>query len=531
MREVALQFKTMAADDFTITEQWIRDKLNLQHICLADVRSLSLPGTYEGKICHVGSALKNFVRLKTLDLSHNALITVKGIEHLELLENLNLYYNRLESLRDVFSLHKLQNLTELDLRLNPVVRRHPHYRLYFIHAITKLRKLDDCPVRDRERKAALLHFSSENNLEQIHKKQVLTQDANGRSSELRIKAVERMMKTISLLEGNEEAALNEVYKHQTLSPEISQGPGAHAQQGAHRVTFVSPVAERRHAVKTQSGTVRGQSVFTPHPSDLHGTSHTISFMTRSSHRSVSVVVSDAHTLNARLPLCVAEGEHGALKMRNQTENSSNPVLNPPRLTYRTQDPTSGRSPPASERKPRRGAYRKPMELLLGVMEEHWSGKKENHHERTFLMNTVQILTMMENDVADGEQEIQTLKETVKTLNSEAELQKEQRQDEIGSLKLQLQQAQESIESVNGQLKTLLEENVALQKQLIRTEEKLLTSRLKKLTDVKDRGEPCESEELNRRRAQEHQIRPPENYKSMIARNECLLRQLEEALMG
>ncbi|XP_057196247.1 centrosomal protein of 72 kDa isoform X4 [Triplophysa rosa] len=459
MREVALQFKTMAADDFTITEQWIRDKLNLQHICLADVRSLSLPGTYEGKICHVGSALKNFVRLKTLDLSHNALITVKGIEHLELLENLNLYYNRLESLRDVFSLHKLQNLTELDLRLNPVVRRHPHYRLYFIHAITKLRKLDDCPVRDRERKAALLHFSSENNLEQIHKKQVLTQDANGRSSELRIKAVERMMKTISLLEGNEEAALNEVYKHQTLSPEISQGPGAHAQQGAHRVTFVSPVAERRHAVKTQSGTVRGQSVFTPHPSDLH-----------------------------ELIMSVRCGQ---------------------------------------------GAYRKPMELLLGVMEEHWSGKKENHHERTFLMNTVQILTMMENDVADGEQEIQTLKETVKTLNSEAELQKEQRQDEIGSLKLQLQQAQESIESVNGQLKTLLEENVALQKQLIRTEEKLLTSRLKKLTDVKDRvsGEPCESEELNRRRAQEHQIRPPENYKSMIARNECLLRQLEEALMG
>lgn len=174
------------------------------------------------------------------------------------------------------------------------------------------------------------------------------------------------------------------------------------------------------------------------------------------------------------------------------------------------------------------------------MEEHWSGKKENHHEQTFLskcarspeqtktfgiltdgvcpvwcsVNTVQILTMMENDVADGEQEIQTLKEMLKTLNSEAELQKEQRQEEIETLKLQLQQAQESIvrllsyskesdasveikhersfigfqESVNGQLKTLLEENVALQKQLIRSEEKLLTSRLKKRTDMKDRGE-------------------------------------------
>ncbi|XP_056618734.1 centrosomal protein of 72 kDa [Triplophysa dalaica] len=494
MRAVALQFKTMAADGFSITEQWIRDRLNLQHICLADVRSLSLPGSYEGKICHVGSALKNFVRLKTLDLSHNALITVKGIEHLELLENLNLYYNRLESLQDVFSLHKLQNLRDLDLRLNPVVRRHPHYRLYFIHTITKLRKLDDCPVRDRERKAALLHFSSENNLDQIHKKQVLTQEANCRSSsELRIKAVERMMKTISLHEGNEETALNEVYKHQTLSPEISQGPRVHAQQGAQRVTFTSQVAERCDAVKTRC-TVRGESVFTPHPSD-----------TRSDHH---------------------EEEHESLKMRNQTENSPNPVLNPPRLTYRTQL----HPPAASERKPRRGAYRKPMELLLGVMEEHWSGKKENHHEQTFLMNTVQILTMMENDVADGEQEIQTLKEMLKTLNSEAELQKEQRREEIETLKLQLQQAQESIESVNGQLKTLLEENVALQKQLIRSEEKLLTSRLKKRTDVKDRGESCESEDLNRRRAKEHQIRSQENYKSMIARNECLLQQLEEALM-
>lgn len=118
-----------------------------------------------------------------------------------------------------------------------------------------------------------------------------------------------------------------------------------------------------------------------------------------------------------------------------------------------------------------GAYRKPLELLLGLMEEHWSGKKENQQERTFIskcarhvlqnrpaqnlqytdwsglwcsVNMVQILTMMEKDVVDGEQEIQTLKETVKTLNSETERQKKQHQDEIQPLKCQLQQAQESI---------------------------------------------------------------------------------------
>ncbi|XP_065155101.2 centrosomal protein of 72 kDa isoform X2 [Paramisgurnus dabryanus] len=526
----------MAADGLITTEQWIRDKLNLQHICLAEVRSLALPGSYEGKICHVGSSLKNFVRLKTLDLSHNALVTVKGIEHLEMLETLNLYYNKLDSLQDIFTLHKLQNLKDLDLRLNPVVRRHPHYRLYFIHAMVKLRKLDDCPVRDRERKAALLHFSSETNLDQNHKKNVLTQDTSCRSSDLRIKAVEQMMKTLLFLEGNEEAALNEVSrKYQTLSknpqhdyrsqvlqedssdvinlinasgykePSIQNqeskstndknGARIHARHGVHRVTFGSPVVESHHP--TYHRTVQGESIFTQHPTDK------------------------------RSPL--QEDEHRALEM----QNSPNPVLHPPRLTYRS------RGTSASERKPRRGAYRKPMELLLSMIEEHWSGQKYSQQDSTLLIKMVQILTMMDKEVVDGEQEIQTLKETVKTLNAETELQEEQHHSEIKVLKLQLQQAQESIEALNGHLKNILEENVSLQKQLIRAEEKLLSSRMKRIqTHVEDRasGEP---EELNRpkQRVQEQHRdiwsahKPQEHYKSLIARNECLLEELEEALMS
>lgn len=43
----------------------------------ADVRSLSLPGSYEdGKINHLGISLKNFVRLRSLDLSYNSLVSV-----------------------------------------------------------------------------------------------------------------------------------------------------------------------------------------------------------------------------------------------------------------------------------------------------------------------------------------------------------------------------------------------------------------------------------------------------------------------
>nr|XP_055067534.1 centrosomal protein of 72 kDa isoform X1 [Misgurnus anguillicaudatus] len=543
MRAVDLRFKTMAADGLITTEQWIRDKLNLQHICLAEVRSLALPGSYEGKICHVGSSLKNFVRLKTLDLSHNALITVKGIEHLEMLETLNLYYNKLDSLQDIFTLHKLQNLKDLDLRLNPVVRRHPPYRLYFVHAMVKLRKLDDCPVRDRERKAALLHFSSETNLDQNHKKNVVTQDTSCRSSDMRIKAVEQMMKTLLFLEGNEEAALNEVSrKYQTLSknpqheyrsqvlPEDSsdvinlinasgyKGPSiqnqeskstndkngarVHARHGVHRVTFVSPVVESHHP--TYHGTVQGESIYTPHPTDKCS------------------------------PL--QEDEHRALEMQNQLQISPNPVLHPPRLTYRS------RGTSASERKPLRGAYRKPMELLLTMIEEHWSGPKDSQQDSTLLIKMVQILTMMDKEVVDGEQEIQTLKETVKTLNTENELQEEQHHSEIKVLKLQLQQAQESIEGLNRHLKNILEENVSLQKQLITAEEKLLSSRMKrKQIRVEDRasGEPSDPEELNRpkQRVQEQHRdirsahKPQEHYKSLIARNECLLQELEEALMS
>ena len=43
---------------------------------LDDVRTLCLPGNIEGKISHLGISLKNFVRLKTLDLSYNALTSV-----------------------------------------------------------------------------------------------------------------------------------------------------------------------------------------------------------------------------------------------------------------------------------------------------------------------------------------------------------------------------------------------------------------------------------------------------------------------
>uniref|UniRef100_A0A673JT21 Centrosomal protein of 72 kDa-like n=1 Tax=Sinocyclocheilus rhinocerous TaxID=307959 RepID=A0A673JT21_9TELE len=474
----------MAVDGWTTTEQWIREKLNLQHSCLADVRSLTLPGTYEGKICNLGTSLKNFVRLKSLDLSHNALLTVQGIEHLEMLERLNLYYNRLASLQDVFSLHKLHNLKELDLRLNPVVRKHPLYRLYLVHAMTKLRKLGASSVC-----LSLSLFSLSLSLS---------------LSLLRIKAMQKMMKTLSLLEGNEEAALNDVSRKraETLSVrfENERSPRLFQRKtlSLTQTLYTAPAGSQRVTFESQSlthATVRGESVFTPHPTEMRSDSH-------------------------------------ALKWQNQLQDRANPVLHPPRLTYQI---TGASSASQRKRKPQKGAYRKPMELLLSMMEELWSGKKENQQNRTFLMKMVQILSMMEQDVVAGEQQIQTLQEMLKALKTRTELQEKQHRSETEDLKLQLQQAQESIQALNEQMKNVLEENVSLQKQLIKAENKLLSSRLKKMPDMQDRGQQTVPEELN---VKSHTIQEgngasvqQESYRSLIARNERLLQQLEEALMN
>ncbi|XP_028673537.2 centrosomal protein of 72 kDa [Erpetoichthys calabaricus] len=201
----------MAAETLSITEQWIRERLNLQHRNLADVRSLSLPGSYEGKIGHLGYSLKNFVRLKTLDLSRNSLVSLEGIQHLKHLEKLNLYYNCIPLLKELYYLRNLSSLKELDLRLNPVVKNEPDYRLFLVHMLPNLRKLDDRPVRDSERKAAIMHFSTEtlyDNLDQCPQNEI----GNPRAGQPRVSYVSSLSKKLSAIDDDDEAVLNLIAK-------------------------------------------------------------------------------------------------------------------------------------------------------------------------------------------------------------------------------------------------------------------------------------------------------------------------------
>lgn len=83
----------------------------------------------------------------------------QGIEHLKGLERLILYFNCISSVDVLKELYELPALKELDLRLNPLIRRHPHYRLTILHNMPQLDTLDDRPVGERERAVATMQFS------------------------------------------------------------------------------------------------------------------------------------------------------------------------------------------------------------------------------------------------------------------------------------------------------------------------------------------------------------------------------------
>lgn len=74
---------------------------------------------------------------------HNVVFSLQGIQYLCSLQDLNLYYNNIPSLVEVSRLQPLPFLRELDLRLNPVVRKDTDYRLFAVYTLQTLEKLGE----------------------------------------------------------------------------------------------------------------------------------------------------------------------------------------------------------------------------------------------------------------------------------------------------------------------------------------------------------------------------------------------------
>ncbi|CAL8290979.1 unnamed protein product [Merluccius merluccius] len=503
----------MAAECLTtITEQWIRHKLHLKHPYLGDVRSLRLPGTYEEKIRHLGIALKNFVRLKTLDLSYNALVSVEGVQHLKMLEKLNLYYNRIHSTEEVRVLSKLPALKELDLRLNPLTRSEPYYRLCLIHAMSSLRKLDDCPVRDTERKVAIMQFPSDCLPQQSGL--ALHLETEQRSRNQRLTSVERLTKMLSHMDVPDDIVLNVVAKssvgqsntlpysfHEHVEPQpyLIQGvcvethctfimikdnswtfPTSFQVTEKPRVSF-GPIVEKkcrsvtgRPKQKDNARQMRLQAKghFTPNPSE-----------------NPQRCSSPLHTIQPPSP-----PSSGLL-----LSDPSNPILHPARISYSGINKTTGgaAASPQKANKQKRGSYRKPLEMLLNLVDKHWAGERSLHQNNNFLSQAVQILSMMEDDLSVQEAEVTTLRWDMAALCHGAEQTEEEHQVEVLGLSSQVEEAHGAVGKLNEQLRVVLEENVGLQKQLIKLEQQYLKSLMKvsPITQIKEAQ--TEVEELRR----------------------------------
>ncbi|XP_026040311.1 centrosomal protein of 72 kDa isoform X2 [Astatotilapia calliptera] len=558
----------------TLTEQWIRERLRLKHPCLGDVRKLSLPGTYEEKIRHLGNGLSNFIRLKSLDLSCNALVSVEGVQHLKMLQRLILYYNCIPSLEEVKVLFELPSLKELDLRLNPLAKNNPQYRLYLVHAMPTLRKLDSCSVRDAERKSALMQFSSELLPQQMSFSLNLIDD---RSSDRRPALTDRLTKSLSVLTDTRDIELNfvatndgeqseavsvsfhkeadgfkekvsedfrkqmsstpkqetakSILRYPLTKTDNSESKGSQMKDLSHqksctsikvperpKVSFGPYIEQRRpaHGNPKQKDSPKqtrhpAKGHFTPNPDE--SLRHSSSF------------------INIRPPSPRRPGLN--------LSDPFNPILHPPRLTYSSFNKTDGSSSqPGQAEKKKKGSYRKPLEMLLNLVDKHWTGERSLHQNNNFLSQAVQILSMMESDISSRETEVRTLRREADALRFQAAAREEEHKTEVHNLSAQLEEARRAVGKLNEQLRVVLEENVALQKQLIKLERHYLKSMMKSSHVSQIREAQAEVEELKkeieglRKKVQEaEKVKElsdmlQESHRSLVATNECLLAELK-----
>uniref|UniRef100_A0A3P9KX92 Centrosomal protein 72 n=1 Tax=Oryzias latipes TaxID=8090 RepID=A0A3P9KX92_ORYLA len=559
----------------TISEQWIRDRLQLKHPCLGDVRSLSLPGTLEEKIGHLGNALNNFIRLKSLDLSYNALVSVEGLQHLKKLERLILYHNCIPSLEEVKTLFQLPVLRELDLRLNPLTKNCPHYRAYIVHALPSLRKLDSCSVRDTERKVAIMQFSSD--LRPQQKRCSLNLAEDQRSSRFRLALVDRLTKRLSLSAESQDIVLNRVEadlgdqsntvsdsvyrkgeepKEEILQDFTEKKSSTPKQESTKSILRYSPnindvVVSRGLQMKetppmknsTSSKVAERPKVsFGPlvekHSAERGLPNQKLSFK-QIRHEAKGHFTPNPDQSQCRSTSLINIRPPSPLQPGLTLSESSNPILHPARLTYssiNTADGSTNLQQQAGRKK--RGTYRKPLEMLLNLVDKHWRGERSLHHNNNFLSQAVQILSMMESDISSREAEVRTLRQDVDTLRIQAVAREEEHETEVRKLSAQLEETRRTEGKLNEQLRIVLEENVTLQKQLIKLERQYLKSMIRSSPMTQIREAQTEVEELKkdieglRRKVHEaEKIQDlsnmlQESHKSLVATNQCLLAELK-----
>ncbi|XP_077159658.1 centrosomal protein of 72 kDa [Paroedura picta] len=519
-----------------LTEEDVRERVNLRRADLVYVRVLSLPGTYHEKITHLGSSLKNFIRLKSLDLSRNALVSLEGLQHLTGLERLSLYFNRVSSLSEVFRLQTLTALQEVDLRLNPVIKNESDYRLFVVHMLPNLRRLDDCPVRDHERKASLLHFTPEQAYE-FRKPSDASKETQTESPPVpkRAEYVYSLSKKCSLMDEDDEAVLNliakcdwalskplgetsatkrdpEVQFHLpnkcTYLPDSSKSPMTVNRKSSISVAVVDLKTQERpkrdpdlmrHDEAEAYGKVTGHVHFTPHPG------------------------AKEHS---------ATGE----KKRHHHRKGREPE---------EQRPNHQDIPPAAPHLPNTLVGEEAsIEHLLDLVDKYWNGSRSLHCNEEFLSQAgVVLCAIQKGEAAAGRSSSPSVHQVLllekKALQEHLSEQEEHYNIQVKSLKADLSSAKKDLDVLKQHLHEVLEENEVLKVRYAEAKENALSADGTKaekfqLTKLQAQIQVLAKENASLKERVQHfdslqefiQMLQ-ESHKPLISTNERLLRELEE----
>ncbi|XP_044275016.1 centrosomal protein of 72 kDa [Varanus komodoensis] len=575
-RAHARGLKMMATDGEPLTEHDVRERVSLCHENLADVRSLSLPGTYHEKITHLGNALKSFVHLKSLDLSRNALTSLEGLQHLTYLENLNLYFNCISTLSEVFRLHTLTALKNVDLRLNPVVKNESDYRLFVVHMLPNLRQLDDRFVRDSERKASLLHFTT-NDAYKFKKPSVLPKEtATGRSAHPRAVYIKGISKKCLLMDADDEAVLNFIAKHE-WDPNKPSGVTGSCKRappvefhdlnsiykmekniGRHWRSSVSP----RPCILMEKKLLQEQE---PVPKDA--VSENVNALdTRELDREYRIAQGvfgkgpEKKKINDRILLVDTVTKElpndPNLKFQDEankiiTHVSFAPHPGPPGMktgsNWKEPDQAKGKSHGVSQWENKVLCEGKSIEQLLDLVDKHWTGSKSLHNNEKFLCQAETILSALQKPVPTDQQkqpsserqEINKLISEKKTLQMHIAAQEEQYNVKVNSLQSELDSAKGNMTILKQKIDKLLEERTAKKEHNSKLEQSIQSTKTPdiahlQITKLETQNQQLRDENAslkqclqNLHKMQELAELLQESHRTLVSTNEHLLKELEK----
>nr|XP_042089920.1 centrosomal protein of 72 kDa isoform X8 [Ovis aries] len=367
----------------------------------AELRSLSIPGTYQEKITHLGNSLMNLTGLKSLDLSRNSLVSLEGIECLAALESLNLYYNRISSLAEVFRLHSLAGLSEVDLRLNPVAKSESDFRLFVVRMLPGLQQLDDRPVRESERRASQLLFGSEDSLDS--KQSFPSVFREERPHHSRVKGTDSSAKKCLVMDADDEAVLSLIAECEW---DLSNPPGG----------MSSSQKESEASLQSSQDSTETE--------DSGASSQKSSVLTQ---KMLNALPAPEKYRKRRMPggrfqapaeeACLSSLEGSLSVSRRSGSEAWGQAAS---SLSATPGPEQPRPPSASEACPKSHSAALPgkkatlealvLEALLDLVDRHWSGHRSLHSSEAFLAQARHILSSV--------QEFTTTQDTSTTLNEE-----------------------------------------------------------------------------------------------------------------